>query len=774
MRFLLIFFLIPCRIFAQEYTISGYVFDSTTMEPLVGAHVVHTLSKSAITNNNGYYHLHLDKTPAEVTYSYVGTIIQKLRIVTSVDTVVNTFLRPKTLDMLTISGYQKPYQSVNRSGIPIEKIRTLPSLGGEVDVLKSLTLLPGISPTIEGSTGLSVRGGSPDQNLILLDEAPVYNVSHLFGFISVFNPYAIKNIEVMKGAFPARYGGRLSSVINIAMNEGNKKEFEGEVTLGLISSKLNMEIPIIKNKTSLAVSGRSAYLDLISLPQRIGFEKGTKRALVNYSLLDGNVKLHHLIDDKSSISLSHYSSRDNYSDLYRPTEDSKYTSTVGWSNMINSLRYNRIISERLMVEGVVYHSRYQYGRRTATEEFAEESESIVDFTSGSAIEDISGKLGLGFNLGPQHRLYAGGQYIHHRYTPSDNSYILISDGQTMEQDENLIQSTGIETAIFIEDEWSISSLMSANLGVRYSAFDDGVNSFSGLEPRAELRYRINSRYTLSVSHSHMRQYIHLLTSNTVGLPNDIWVPVTGLAPPEKSWISALGIEGQLNETYRATAEVFYREMNDLIDQGEGTNPSMVLDGSWDELIENQGQGQAYGFELYVEKQKGKLTGWLSYTLSWNYRQFQGINDGIRFPYRYDRRHQLSLVGEYQLSKKWAVMSNWIYMTGYAITLPVAQYFIRDPFEGLSSVLAYDERNNGRMPDYHRLDVSFARTKITRKGRRAVLNLGVYNLYMRRNPLYVSADYRTGHGPEAYNKWGLQLNGRAYFQFIPSISYTLHF
>ncbi|XOV92180.1 MAG: TonB-dependent receptor domain-containing protein [Bacteroidota bacterium] len=766
---LLLSILLPLHSLAQKevITISGYIYDSVSIEPLVGAHIVAGKESFTTSNINGFYRLSIDKMNSELEASYSGYQSKVISVSQYSDTTLNFYLNPGLLDEVIISD-QKDFYQPDVINIPIKTIKALPSLGGEVDVLKSLTLFPGVSPGLEGTSEINVRGGSPDQNLILLDDAPVYNVSHLFGFVSAFNATSVKNVELLKGGIPARYGGRLSSIINISMTEGNKREFSGEVTLGLISSKLTLEIPLIKEKTSLFLAGRSSYLDLITLGRRIAYNNGEKNQFVNYSMWDGNAKIHHLINDRSSISLSHYSGRDQYSDFYRPSIYSKYESSVSWQNNTTTLRYNHLSKKRVFYEGIVYHTRYKYNDGTLNSNNSPDSFQNIISSSGSSIEDLSAKFRVGLNI-DNHHLIGGFQYIYHRYTPSNNQFSQ-TDGNSQQREENIVQTAGRETAIFIEDEWKLLPRISLNKGLRHSAFFNDQASYSGFEPRIALNYKLNNRYTLSGSYTSMRQYVHLITSNTVGLPNDIWVPVTENAPPERSDIWALGLSGQVNEEYSGSVEVFYKRMHGLIGQREGENPTLTLDSSWDELIVSGGTGEAYGLEVYAEKSMGRLNGWLSYTLSWNHRLFDELNNGNRYPYRYDRRHQFSAVGKYKISDKWSLSGNWVFMSGHAVTAPVSRYLLRDNNGYYWQVIVeFGDRNNGRMPPYHRLDLQLIRKFKTKQGREAALSFGFYNVYMRRNPLSVQVN-ASGRGGIV----NAEVSGKAPFIMIPSISYTLKF
>ena len=766
--------LIPLFVNSQtNHTISGYVYDASSLEPLVGAHVITDKEKGhfTVSNVNGYYSVKTTSFKDSLLFSYVGYDPFYTAISYLADTVLNIYLHPSTLKEVIVHSNRHSVLNINnRSNLSIRTIKSQPSLAGEVDLMKTLTLLPGISPGLEGSTGINIRGGSPDQNLILLDDAPVYNVAHLYGFVSVFNADAIKNVEVLKGDFPARYGGRLSSVINVTMKEGNKKEFHGEVTSGIISSKLTLEIPLKKDRTSLMISGRTAYPDLITIPQRIGYHNGQKDELISYSMWDGNVKLHHFLGKNGSLSVSHYSGRDNYIDNYRESDYQTQENSRHWGNITNTIRYNQILSRKLFVEAIAYHTYYHYEDSKENRLLTDAKTQHLMINTRSSLQDVGGKVLLNYSWSNSHQLSGGLHLINHTYNPSINSLKNEYDGAS--EDINLskkISTSGNEMALFLEDGWQISKKLKSTFGLRHSAIFIEGKSFSGIEPRTSLTYEAAPKTNVDVSFSYMRQYIHLLTSSTVSLSNDIWVPVTSLAPPQNSFITTAGLNTQMFSGYSSSVEVFYKKMNNLIDHQEGVSPTTGFNENWDQLIESGGEGEAYGLELLVQKNVGRLTGWLSYTLSWNNRQFENINEGRKYPYRYDRRHNIALVGNYKLNERYSFSSNWIFMPGYAVTAPVALYFTHQ------DVFAYGERNNARMPAYHRLDLSMHKTRITKKGNQSTWSLGVYNTYLRKNPLFLETSV-SGYtsAPQRGFQIYASIRGPAYFIFIPSVSYSFKF
>jgi outer membrane cobalamin receptor len=796
--FLLILFFksFPCF---PQHIISGYIQDAENGEKLIGANIFSKNDLSGtVSNAYGFFSISLPEGDHTLYFSYVGYETKELSIALKEDLQQVIELKPSiNLEEVTVSAnsFSRSIGSTQMSSIniPVENIKKIPALLGEVDVIKAIQLLPGVQSGTEGASGLYVRGGGPDQNLILLDGTPVYNASHLFGFFSVFNADAINNIELIKGGFPARYGGRLSSVLDISLKEGNMKKFSGSGSIGLISSRLTLEGPIIKDKTSFIVSARRTYLDYLIQPFLRSLGDHDQYTSQGYFFYDLNAKINHKFSYKDRLYFSVYSGSDKFylkqdpytylfdGDLF--TEESN--SGLGWGNVTSALRWNHQFSNKLFSNTTLTYSQYNFKVNEFMQEIAETDSGTfsevnsLEFLSG--IEDFAAKIDFDYIPDPDHYIRFGISNTYHTFKPGASTIKLVDmeleDIDTITGQENIHAN---EIAAYIEDDYKISNNLKTNLGIHYSGFLANGKYYHSLQPRAALRYLFSQSLSAKASYSYMQQYIHLLTNNNIGLPTDLWVPATDKILPQKSHQVALGISKHFQEKYKISIEGYYKSMNNLIEYKDGSS-FMGQDENWEEKVET-GKGWSYGGEVFLEKRFGKLTGWIGYTMSWTERQFPNINEGKVFPYKYDRRHDVSVVASFPLSEKWDVSASWIYGTGTAHTLPTERYYGSSYqnygiFHG-SSFLTFagsgefsgeiehiDSRNSIRAADYHRLDISFSRTK-KRKWGEGTWTLGVYNVYNRKNPFY----YYIGHdmrGNRALRRVSL-------FPFIPSATWSFSF
>jgi outer membrane receptor for ferrienterochelin and colicin len=660
----------------------------------------------------------------------------------------------------------------------------MPAFMGEVDVLKVLQLLPGVSAGSEGSSGLYVRGGGPDQNLILLDGVPVYNAAHLFGFFSVFNADAINRVELVKGGFPARYGGRLSSVVDISMKEGNSQKLKGEGSIGLIASRLTLEGPIIKNRTSFIVSGRRTYLDFITRPVIKSQSGGKENA--GYYFYDLNGKINHRINEKNRIYLSAYLGDDKGSyegnDSFS-TPDKSYTSTthdelgIQWGNITTALRWNSIITNKLFSNVTATYSRYRFLI------YANSQSKIVDnneprddyfYTEyNSSIKDYALKADFDYIPVPDHYIKFGAQAIQHAFIPGVLAY-----RETHQQDTTLgaTKTNAQEFSVYVEDDFAITPKLKVNMGVHASGFLVEEKFYASIQPRIAARYLLTSKLSIKASYAKMAQFIHLLSNVGIGLPTDLWVPSTAKVKPEQSYISSLGVAYNLNNKYEFSIEGYYKKMKNIIEYKEGAS-YLSIENDWQSKVE-AGVGESYGAEFFLQKKTGRVSGWLGYTLSWANRTFPSINEGNSFPYRYDRRHDIEIATSYKWKNK-EISVTWVYGTGNAVTLPRSTYqgagdgynahYYGDSYNPYDyydkgSVKYYGERNSFRMRSYHRLDISYTTTKKTKWGERSWV-IGVYNVYNRRNPFFmeISEDRRK----KKFIQYSL-------FPIIPAISLRFNF
>ncbi len=794
MRLFLILFLLCISIAAQsqQHTISGYISDAKTGERLIGANVFEpSLKIGATTNSYGFYSISLPATDSiRLFVSYVGFQSQIIRLQLKKDESININLQHSvTLSEVVITSSRteqiQDRTQMSRIDLPMEKLKTIPMFMGETDILKAIQLLPGVQSGGEGGSGLYVRGGGPDQNLILLDGAPVYNVSHLFGFFSVFNADAIKNVSLFMGGFPARYGGRLSSVIDITMKEGNMKKLSGSAGIGLIASRLMLEGPIKKDKGSFIVSGRRTYVDLLLSPLIKAASDG--QATAGYYFWDVNAKANYILGSKDRVYLSLYGGRDrfyarsNYDYSYGGVEYTQRDNYgIEWGNYTSTLRWNHQFNNKLFANTSLIFSDFRFIvdatlKETQDDGFNKTSnEYKLKYLSG--IRDQSAKIDFDYYAGSKHLVRFGAGYIYHTFTTGTVQFNL-REGNAYNYDTTFGNKPiySHEFYAYMEDDWQITSLLKINPGLRWSGNMVQGTFFQMPEPRISARYLLNENSSIKASFVMMQQYLHLLTNSSVGLPTDLWVPATSRIRPQRSWQPALGYSRSFKkyeQDFEFTTEVYYKEMNNVIDYLGGANFLNTAE-SWENKVD-AGKGWAYGLELFLQKKTGRLNGWVGYTLSYSRRRFPNINFGETFPYKYDRRHDLEIVLERKMSDKFSLGFTWVFGTGNAITLPIGQYNVPNNPLALANGLEYyyggsteyyGSKNSFRMKPYHRLDIGFNWFG-GKKKRKDQLNFSLYNAYSRLNPYFYYIGYsQTGDK---------QVRSISLFPIIPSISYNVSF
>lgn len=756
-------------LFAQKHTISGYVGDRKTQEKLIGATVYDMRSKlGTVSNSYGFFSLTLPEDSVQLLISYVGFAAQRKTFFLNENKVINIDLLPdnelKTVEIVAnqAEGIEERSQ-MSTINIPMEQIRKIPALLGEVDVLKVLQLLPGVKTGGEGSSGIYVRGGGADQNLILLDGAPIYNASHLFGFFSTFNTDAIKNVELIKGGFPARYGGRLSSVIDISMKEGNMRKYNVEGSIGLVSAKLMVEGPIWRDKTSFIITARRTYIDRLMQPLIRGASGGAGSG--GYYFYDLNFKVNHKFSDKDRVFLSVY----NGLDKLAFKTGGAFTSDVGiggylrWGNTLGAARWNHVFNSRLFCNTSVSYTKYNFGVGQEVNDYKNDTKQSSDYFSG--INDWAVKVNFDYMPAPKHYIKYGAHYTYHTFKTGAQQF----KTQGFDQDVDSISGNpsifASEINVFVEDDWKINKRLKINMGVHAAGFMVRDNFYRSLQPRFSGRYLLGSNWSMKASYASMMQFIHLLSNSNVGLPTDLWVPATDIIKPQRSYQGAVGVAKSFkNNMYEFSVEGYYKEMKDIIDYLDGAN-FIGQATNWESKVA-QGRGWSYGGEFLLQKKTGRYTGWIGYTLSWTNRQFKEINNGIAYPYKYDRRHDISIVNVYKVSNKLDVALTWVYGTGNAISLPLQSYSAAGGL-GLymNEIQYYGSRNNYRMAAYHRMDLSVNRHKKKKWGR-VTWSFGAYNLYGRQNPYFLYF---------SNNMYGRrQLKQVSLFPFIPSISYSFKF
>lgn len=770
----LLLILLSCiqfSLFAQQkYTISGNLSDATTGEGLIGATVqVDELETGSITNVYGFYSITIPEGSYNLTISYVGYQTRAEAIELNESKKLNLELQPQstTLEEVVVQS-ERPDKNVQSTQMSVNKlemqaIAKIPVIFGEQDIIKTLQLLPGIKSS-EGGGGFFVRGGGADQNLILLDEAPVYNASHLLGFFSVFNSDAIKDLTIYKGHIPAEFGGRASSVLEIQMNDGNSKKFNASGGIGLIASRLTLEAPIVKDKGSFIISGRRTYADV--------FLKLSNNEDLSNSILyfyDLNAKANYRLGEKDQIFLSGYFGRDKFgfSDVFG----------FDWGNTTATLRWNHLFSDRLFLNSTLLFSDYNYKVEIGGGE--EDSEG---FTITSAIQDFSLKEDFEYYINPRNTLKFGLNIIKHAFIPGEIATGLASNVNDLQ----LQKKYAWEGAAYISDDMEVTDKLKLNYGLRYSIFtqvgpgeiytydEDGdiatardydsgeaVKTYGGLEPRLGVTYLLSETSSLKTSFGRNRQYLHLLSNSTSGTPIDLWIPSSNNVKPQYADQYALGYFRNFNDNaLEGSIEVYYKDMQNQIDYKTGA------DIIFNETVESQllfGKGWSYGAEFYLKKNIGDLTGWVSYTWSRTERKFDGVDNGEVFPANFDRTHEIALVGIYELNSKWSLSATFVYNTGNAVTYPVGKYEVDGEVINL-----YSKRNESRLPDYHRLDMGATRILKKRPNFESSINISVYNAYARKNAYSISFR-EVASDPTRTEAVKLSL-----FSILPSLTYNFKF
>lgn len=799
LNFILFFLLTLSLLKAQNnarYTISGYVNEKGSKENLPGANIYIAKLKAGTTSNAyGFYSITLPADTFELAVSYVGYKAQVFRVKLASNVQLDISLENSSM-LGEVEVTAKPVESISEEvqmskiELPVEQIKSLPALLGEKDVLKAIQLLPGVQKGSEGSSGIYVRGGGPDQNLIILDDATVYNASHLFGFFSLFNGDALKSVELTKGGFPARYGGRLSSVIDMQMKDGNKEKIKADVGIGLISSRLTIEGPLKKDKASFLISGRRTYIDVLARPL---LKRAADGDVVGYYFYDFNAKFNYILDYKNKLYLSGYFGKDRFYARTEYRENNYYNKSdaeLAWGNATGTMRWNHLINSRLFSNVSVIFSDYKFGidvKETTNQDY-------FNLKYSSGIRDYTIKADIDYYPTSKHKVKAGLLATYHEFRPSamviDNTYTGKLNKKTL--------ITATEMAVYVEDDWKISERWRANSGIRLTNFNVRNTNYINPEPRLSLRYAINKTLSVKASYATMNQYLHLLSNSGFSLPTDLWVPATDRVKPQKSQQVALGLAKDLkikDADFLVSLEGYYKKSRNIIGYKEGASFFNVADldptsnkkYTYEDAV-TSGSAESYGAEFFFQKKAGKFTGWVGYTLSWTWLQFDQLNFGERFPARYDRRHDISVVGIYKLTEKISFSAVWVYGTGNAITLPLSSYQLfdhtrqyqtttvpqsaynhgyQDYFGTYTPVVNdYGEKNSFRMAPYHRLDLAIQFHKIRKKYER-IFELGAYNVYNRKNPFY----YQTETDP---NTNVTKLKQISLFPIIPSVAWTWKF
>lgn len=790
------FVLISFVSFLQNSTLSGSIKDSETGELLIGASVfVEELKQGISSNLYGFYSLTIPNGNYTVKVSFVGyrEVVKKIEINESQKLNIELVPTDVFIPIVTIEGENEDGNTrdtdMSKVELDVEQLKTLPAFMGEVDILKSIQLLPGVQSSGEGNTGFYVRGGGPDQNLIMLDEAVVYNAAHLFGFFSVFNADAIKNVNLVKGGMPANYGGRLSSVLDISMKDGNAKKFQADGGIGVIASRLTLQGPIQKNKSSFIVSGRRTYISELAQPF-IKDDSPVKGS--GYYFYDFNAKLNYEISDKDRLYLSGYFGKDVFTYVQA---ESGFTVNIPWGNATAALRWNHLFSDKLFLNTTAIYSSYDFQFEGRQEDFS--------FGLYSGIRDWNLKADFSYYPNPKHTIKFGANYTYHTFIPNN---VTATQGDTEFDLGGAVRLYANEGALYFLDDVELTSLLKMNIGFRLSSFqhigpftryikDNNDNIIETIEytgkkalktyvrpePRVTGRLILDENSSFKFGSTLNYQYMHLVSVGGNSLPTDLWIPSTDVIKPQQAIQFNMGyFRNFKNNMFETSVEVYYKDLQNLIEFKDGADPS---DGVNDN-IDNQvtfGDGYSYGAELFIKKNKGKLTGWIGYTWSKTFRQFDELNNGNKYPAKFDRRHDLSITGAYRLNERWVFGAVFVYATGNSITLPASKYFVEGEL-----LVEYADRNSYRMAPYHRADISatwygkkYKEFKNIETGEMEQVpkkftsnwNFSVFNLYNRKNPYFIYFDNTGNLTQGTLDVAAIQVS---LFPVLPSVTWNFSF
>ncbi|MBK8143001.1 MAG: TonB-dependent receptor [Chitinophagaceae bacterium] len=776
-----ILLLLFCTGFSQNrFTINGYVKDSLSGESIIGATIaVNGQSRGVASNQYGFYSITLEEGNYTLNVSHVSYLGKSIEINLRNNQSFNFEILSRSAAIEEVVVFSKRRDGnvknaqMGKIDLSMNQVRNIPAFLGEVDILKAIQLLPGVQSAGEGNAGFYVRGGGPDQNLIMLDDAVVYNTGHLFGFFSIFNGDAIKNVSLIKGGMPAQYGGRLSSVLDVSMKDGNINKFQTEGGIGLIASRFSIQGPLKKEKASFILSARRTYVDALAKPF---IKKSSSFYGSGYYFYDVNAKVNYRFPEKDRLYLSGYFGRDVFD--FNNSKRS-FKTNIPWGNSTATLRWNHVFNRRLFSNTTVVYNDYNF-------KFSAQQESFnIGLSSG--IRDFTVKSDFDYYPLPDHKLKFGGLVTYHKFIPN----VVTGRQDSIEfRPNNEGAKYAAETALYLQDDWELGEKWKINYGIRWSSFTqigpytkyirdadgnkldstiyksfDPVKTYSGFEPRITIRYAINDETSVKTAVTRNYQYIHLVTNAGTTLPTDLWVPSTYIVRPQVSWLYSAGIFKNFSDNaFETSLELYYKDMKNQVEYKEGYTPSLA--DPEDEFV--FGRGWSYGAEMLLNKLKGRWTGWVGYTQSWTWRKFPQLNEGEKYPARYDRRHDLSVVGNYEASRKWKLGAVLVYGTGNAITLPERFYII-------NGVLTqeFSKLNQYRMKSYHRMDLSATYTPIPKKKRKvsSYWVFSIYNVYSRLNPYFLYFDQE---GSATNGDLNIETKQVSLFPILPSVTWNFKF
>ncbi|MBR6251713.1 MAG: TonB-dependent receptor [Bacteroidales bacterium] len=778
----------------KKVTVSGHIVDETSKETIIGATVIEQSTKQGtVSNAFGFYSITLPAGSATLNYSYVGFDNQQHKLTLSRDTTINiSLMSAAKLSEVTVTATKKD-AGIHSTGmgsmdVPVQMIEHTPSLLGETDLIRTIQLTPGVQQGVGGASSFYVRGGNGDENLILLDGTPVYKIDHLFGFFSVFTPEAIKKVTFYKSSFPARYNGRTSSVVDIRTKDGDMQNYHGCVSIGLLTSRLNLEGPIVKDKTSFSVSARTTYFSAVARPFMSDDSK------FSYWFYDLNAKLNHKFSDNDRIYFGLYNGQDKMADDYKDYDfqsqefdpekdatithhiDEAYGSDLKWGNTISTLRWNHIFSQRLFANTTLSYNHYRM-RLKSYDYFTYKDEDYYDRQSSSyhsEIIDKGGSIDFDYMPHPQHTIKFGASYLYHDFAPeTSSSSVNMKNKESLPTDTSVTSTSkdiyAHELSLYAEDDWLIGDRVHVNPGFAFTIFSVQGKVYKNYQPRLSVRYVISDDWTAKAAYSQMAQCVHLLTSMPIAMPTDLWVPINKTLKPERAQQVSLGAYYTGVEDWEFSVEGFYKKLNNVIEYKDGMS-FMGFSGSWSDLVA-MGEGFSKGVEFLARKTIGKQTGWLSYTLSKTDRKFSrdsGVNNGERFPFTYDRRHNVNVVYSIKFNEKVELDASWMFYSGACATITNAQQQYIKPDGHIGYAPYVPSRNNYRLPCSHLLNLGINLHK-RRKNYERIWNFSVYNAYNYMNPAFVYPKT-----DDSYNVIEGKLTKVTILPIIPSATLTYKF
>lgn len=784
--------------------VKGYVYDAADNSPLINANIIEIQTQSGTsTDANGFFSFRIPANNIQLRITSVGYRVRTIRLSNFVsDSPIQIPMTKSEIQLNEVTVTASRNNTINSTQMGVvslskESIKQVPTLFGEADVIKTLQTQPGVSAGTEGLSGMFVRGGNEDENLFMLDNIPLYKITHFGGLFSAFNVEAIQDVIFYKSSFPSRYGGYLSSVLNISTRKGDMFNHHGSLMLGLTSANVNLEGPIVKGKTSYAVSARRSWLEVLSIPglaimNKDSKEKGEK-TFGRYAFTDANLKINHNFNSRSSAELILYYGNDYFKigeqkfmegDL---NFNNEYMTRMSWGNLLIAgkwlYRFNDKMSATITPSYTHYASllRKNIFESNNIKGDVDYEEFTTKKTTENGIKDLNANIHFDYTLSDQHHINFGMNYIHHRFLPEINKIQTTNiDGTNLHKTdhERVIAN---EIAFYAEDNWKISQIFRLNAGLRLNLFNVDRTTYRTLEPRISIRTMLSNQMSIKTSYSRMNQFVQQISDSYISLPTDFWVPINSKLEPLRSDQISAGLYYEYAEKYSFSVEGYYKYMHNLLEYKEG-HTSMPISVNWDEKL-TPGKGWSYGAEWTITKKKGIFTGLFSYGLMWSNRQFEELNQGKRFPSKYDNRHKINIAGNYKINSTLELNGSWTYITGNRMTLTLEDYLNfsvngfdpslapTNPFQN-DWVSYYENRNNIRLPAYHRLDIGLNIYRPLKNGNLGIWNISLWNAYNRINPIVIRTD--TMYSDNDQKKKNPRFQTVGLFPIIPSISYTYKF